>query len=222
MKHNEQELLTLKEDINQMWRLVISQVEKAKQALIGNNEEPALEVVRLEKRVNAFELKIERSCENYIALFNPVAVDLRLILSLIKINITLERIGDYAEGIARQVLDKDCSVMHHELIEELELEKMFNLLLQMMEDSFIALSSENTRSSGRILMRDKEVNEIYHKAFHRLETYLLQNPSAIQCGLKTILLIRKMERIGDHCSNIVEEIVFYVEAKVLKHRGNAE
>lgn len=84
MKHNQQELLTLKEDINQMWRLVISQVEKAKQSLIGNNEELALEVVRLEKRVNAFELKIERSCENYIALFNPVAVDLRLILSLIK------------------------------------------------------------------------------------------------------------------------------------------
>ena len=222
MKHNQQELLTLKEDINQMWRLVISQVEKAKQSLIGNNEELALEVVRLENRVHAFELKIERSCENYIALFNPVAVDLRLILSLIKINITLERIGDYAEGIARQVLDKDCSVLHHELIEELELEKMFNLLLQMMEDSFVALSSENTRSSGRILMKDKEVNEIYHRAFNRLEAYLLQNPAEIQCGLKTILLIRKMERIGDHCSNIVEEIVFYVEAKVLKHIGTAE
>ena len=220
MKHNQQELLTLKEDINQMWRLVISQVEKAKQSLIGNNEELALEVVRLENRVNAFELKIERSCENYIALFNPVAVDLRLILSLIKINITLERIGDYAEGIARQVLDKDCSVMHHELIEELA-RKMFNLLLQMMEDSFVALSSENP-VIRKILMKDKEVNEIYHKAFHRLEAYLLQNPAEIQCGLKTILLIRKMERIGDHCSNIVEEIVFYVEAKVLKHIGTAE
>ncbi len=92
----------------------------------------------------------------------------------------------------------------------------------MMEDSFVALSSENTRSSGRILMKDKEVNEIYHRAFNRLEAYLLQNPAEIQCGLKTILLIRKMERIGDHCSNIVEEIVFYVEAKVLKHIGTAE
>ncbi|MBW7845830.1 MAG: phosphate transport system regulatory protein PhoU, partial [Bacteroidia bacterium] len=96
MKHNEQELLTLKEDINQMWRLVISQVEKAKQAFLTNDNETALEIIRLEKRVNAFELKIERSCENYIALFNPVAIDLRLILSIMKISITLERIADYA------------------------------------------------------------------------------------------------------------------------------
>ncbi len=222
MKHNEQELLTLKEDINQMWRLVISQVEKAKQAFLTNDNETALEIIRLEKRVNAFELKIERSCENYIALFNPVAIDLRLILSIMKISITLERIADYAEGIARQVMDNDCTPIAPDLIEELELEKMFDLLLNMMADSYVALSSDNTRTSGKILMKDKEVNEIYHAAFRKLEGYLMQNPSQIYCGLKLILLIRKMERIGDHCSNIVEEIVFYLEAKVLKHKGKSE
>ncbi|MBS1764994.1 MAG: phosphate signaling complex protein PhoU [Bacteroidetes bacterium] len=222
MKHNQQEVLTLKEDISQMWRLVISQVEKAKQSLLHNDIETALEIIRLEKRVDAFELKIERSCENYIALFNPVAIDLRLILSIMKISITLERIADYAEGIAKHIIDNDCAPINQALMEELQLEKMFEMLLHMMSDSYVALSSESTRTSGKILMKDKEVNAIYHAAFRKLEAYLTQNPSQINCGLKLILLIRKMERIGDHCSNIVEEIVFYLDAKVLKHKVKSE
>lgn len=222
MKHNEQELQLLKDEINQMWRLVISQVEKAKQAFTDNNIELALEIVRLEKRVNSYELKIERSCENYIALFNPVAIDLRLILSIMKISITLERIADYAKGIACHVIDSDCNNIDNQIIEDLDLEKMFDKLLNMIVDSYSAFNSENTIASGKILLMDKEVNAIYHSAFKKLEDAMRTNPKSIHCGLKLILLIRKMERIGDHCSNIVEEIVFFVEAKVLKHKDKLE
>jgi len=70
---------------------------------------------------------------------------------------------------------------------------------------------------GKILAKDEEVDEIYRKSFAILAAYLQENITHIHCGLKTLLLIRKLERIGDHCSNLVEEIVFYVDAKVLKH-----
>lgn len=219
MKHNEQEMQLLKDELHQMWKLVISQLEKAKSAFLNNDIELALEIASLEKRVNAFELKIESNCENYIALYSPVAIDLRLILSIMKISITLERIADYAHGIARHIIDRDCGNIDKMLIEELELEKMFDILLQMMADSYIALSSDNAKSSGKILSMDKEVNTIYHSAIPKIENFLAQNPKEIHCGLKLMLFIRKMERIGDHCSNIVEEIVFYIEAIVLKHKG---
>lgn len=219
MKHTEKELQALKDEVNQMWKLVLSQLEKAKQSFLNGDVELALEIVSREKRVDAFELKIDSDCENYIALFSPVAVDLRLILSMIKISITLERIGDFAEGIARHIIKEECNRLDPALIEELQIEKLFDTLISMLSDSFVALESENTRISGKIMAKDNEVDTLYHRAIDILSNYMQQNPTQIRCGLKTILLIRKLERIGDHCGNIVEEIVFYVDAKVLKHGG---
>lgn len=217
MKHTEREMMMMREQVNEMWKLVISQLEKAKQAFFNNDTDIAREVISREKRVNAFELKIDSDCENYIALYSPVAIDLRLSLSLIKISNTLERIGDFAAGIARHITDGDCNDTEDSLIEELQIEKMFDTLLGMLSDGFVALESENTKISGKIIGKDEEVDEIYHNSLGVLSQYIEKHPSFSHCGLKIYLLIRKLERIGDHCSNIVEEIVFYVDAKVLKH-----
>ena len=241
MKHTEKELLLLKEEVSQMWKLVLSQLEKSRQAFLNSDIELAREVASREKRVDAFELKIDSDCENYIALYSPVAIDLRLVLSLIKISITLERIGDFAEGIARHVIEDDCIKVAPQLVEELQLEKMFDTLITMLSDSFIALESENTKISGKILAKDDEIDTLYRNSVDVLTEYMADKQRSvpagseqssksalkvdnsqlsihkIRCGLKLMLLIRKLERIGDHCSNIVEEIVFYVDAKVLKH-----
>ncbi|MDH6533792.1 phosphate transport system regulatory protein PhoU [Parabacteroides sp. 52] len=217
MKHTEKELQSLKEEVSQMWKLVLSQLEKSKQAFLNNDIELAREIASREKRVDAFELKIDSDCENYIALYSPVAIDLRLVLSLIKISSTLERIGDFAEGVARHVIDDDCHKISPQVTEDLQLDRMFETLISMLSDSFVALESENTKVSGKILAKDDEIDTLYHNSLDILTNYLQAEPSFIRCGLKLMLLIRKLERIGDHCSNIVEEIVFYVDAKVLKH-----
>ncbi|MCC8145990.1 MAG: phosphate signaling complex protein PhoU [Bacteroidales bacterium] len=217
MKHTEKELIAIKEEVSQMWRLVLSQLEKAKQSYLNNDIDQAREVVSREKRVNSFELKIDSDCENYIALYNPVAIDLRLVLSLIKISSTLERIGDFADGIAWHVVEESCSGFTEEIKEELKVESMFDTVIEMLSDSYVALDSENTKLSGKILAKDERVDDIYHKSIYTLAEYIRNNPSQTECGLQTMLVIRKIERIGDHCSNIVEEIVFYIDAKVLKH-----
>jgi phosphate transport system protein len=219
MSHTEVELQRLKEEASQMWRLVLSQLEKAKQAFFSGDVELALEVTGREKTIDALELKIDNDCENYIALYSPVAVDLRLVLSLIKISVTLERIGDFAEGIAFHVIEENGRSMNAQLIEDLQLEKMFDTLINMLSDSFVALESENTKISGRIISKDCEVDKLYHSSLGVLTAYLLKNSGDVLAGLKLMLIIRKLERIGDHCRNIVEEIVFYVDAKVLKHGG---
>jgi phosphate transport system protein len=217
MKHTEKELQDLKEEVSQMWTLVLSQLEKAKLSFLNGDIGLALEIVSREKRVDAFELKIDSDCENYIALYSPVAVDLRLVLSLIRISFTLERIGDFAEGIARHVIDDDCNNLDASIKDELRMEQMFDTLISMLSDSYLALESENTKIAGKIMSKDHEIDALYHDSLGVLTGYLQKNPAMIQCGLKTFLLIRKLERIGDHCNNIVEEIVFYVDAKVLKH-----
>jgi len=219
MKHTEREIQSLKEEISEMWKLVLSQLEKAKQSYLNGDIELAREIASREKRVDAFELKIDSDCENFIALYSPVAVDLRLALSIIKFAITLERIGDFTKGIARHVIEDDCHKFAPQLIEDLQIEKVFDTVISMLSDGFVAFESENTKISGNILAKDLEVDDIYRKSFGILTEYLQENSTHIHCGLKTALLIRKLERIGDHCSNLVEEIVFYVDAKVLKHSG---
>lgn len=222
MRHTEQEMALIKEDVAHMWQLVISQLDKARTAYFNSDVELAREVISKEKRVDAYELKIESSCEHYIALFNPVAIDLRLMLSLMKICRTLERIGDFAAGIARHVVDDDCRTLPAEWNEELRMAQMFSALQEMLADCYAAMESESSKLAGKILQKDKVVNDIYHRAPRILTELLTAEPQYIYCGLKLLLLVRKLERIGDHCSNVVEEIVFYLDAKVLKHSGNKE
>jgi phosphate transport system protein len=213
----ENDLTDLRNEICQMWKLVISQLEKAKLSFLNNDLDIARELISREKRVDAFELKIDSDSENYIALYNPRAIDLRLVLSLIKISNTLERIGDFAEGIARHVIKDECVKISPQVIEELQIEKMFDTVIAMLTGCFSALESESVKISGTILAMDEEVDSIYYSSIGILTNYLQANPDLIWCGLNILLLIRKLERTGDHCSNIVEDIVFYIDAKVLKH-----
>ena len=97
----ENEIFAVKTEVLSMWGLVESQLKKAKSAIVHFDSDLAREIILKEKRVNAFELKIDRDCENIFALYCPVAIDLRFLLAVLKINNNLERIGDIAEGIAR-------------------------------------------------------------------------------------------------------------------------
>lgn len=218
MKHSEQELVILKEEVIEMWKFVIAQIEKSKKALLNDDIELAREIVCREKRVDLYELKIESDCENHIALYAPVAIDLRLVLSLLKITSSLERIGDFAEGIARNVISEHTLMNNLQIIEDLKVEKMFDLVIGMLTDAFALFNAAKTDVYGKILCKDDDVDAIYKDSFNILTQYLLNNPLMIRSGLEMILMVRKLERIGDYCSNLVEDVVFYVDAKVLKHK----
>ncbi|PKP21732.1 MAG: phosphate transport system regulatory protein PhoU [Bacteroidetes bacterium HGW-Bacteroidetes-20] len=222
MKHSEQELLILKDEVIEMWKFVISQLEKSKKALLFDDIELAREIISREKRVDLYELKIESDCENHIALYCPVAIDLRLVLSLIKITSSLERIGDFTEGIARHVVQENCSILTPQLVEDLKLENMFDLVIGMLTDTYALFNSAKTEVYGKILCKDDDVDEIYKKSFNTITQHLINNPLMIRNGLELILLVRKLERIGDYCSNLVEDVVFYVDAKVLKHSNGSK
>jgi len=218
MKHTESELLEIRKSIEQMWLLVRGQLEKSRQALLTNDQSLASIVASTEKRVNAFELKIDSDCENYIALYSPVAIDLRLVLSMLKINKTLERIGDFADGISRFVLTHELNKNHQELFKILNLEEMMMNVDLMLIKTLNILQEENTAQAGLIFSTDNKIDKLYAESFMHLTTYIKQNPDDVFYALNLVSVIKKVERCVDHCTNIMEDIIFYLDAKVVKHQ----
>lgn len=218
MTHLQEELDQLKHSFEDMATLVERQLSKAVCALIEKDDDLANEVLHNEKRVNAFELKIDKDCENIFALLTPVAHDMRLVFATLKMNADLERIGDYAEGIANiVVLGK--KGFDHELVKKLELKEMFDIAYAMLKDVITAYAENDSRLARSVFSRDILVNDINHKALAIVVEYCQSNSDRIPQAINLLSIVRKIERVGDHITNIAEEIIFYKEAQVLKH-GN--
>lgn len=216
MTHLDTELKALKDDMHEMFRLVLSQLEKSKTALISLDKDLAREVIVNEKRVNSFELKLDRDCENIIALFNPVAVDLRFVLASLKINSNLERIGDIADGIAKFALSIKL-MPEKELLEKTRLVEMFDVSLEMMRDVMTAYENEDTKLARSVFKMDDVLDEINLSSSTAVAEFIKSHQDRINQSLYALSTIRKLERVGDQCKNVAEEIIFYIEAKVLKH-----
>lgn len=218
MTHLDLELQELKTEIIGMWTLVISQMRKTQIALLQYDKDIAREVIANEKRVNALELKVDRDCENIFALMNPVAVDLRFVLAILKINNNLERIGDIAKGMAKLIVNSN-SAIDEKLMTVAQVEIMFETSIQMLTDLLIAFDEENTKLAREIFTRDEKLDELNMEANNMVSHYIHENADKVEQALNIHSSIRKLERIGDQCTNIAEEIIFYIEAKVLKHHS---
>jgi phosphate transport system protein len=211
------ELQKLKSSLQEMWVLVEKQLKKSEKALLAFEKATAREVISREKMVNAMELKIDSECEKFIATYNPVAIDLRLALSILKINNNLERIGDFAEGIATFVVKNMNSELQQPFKENLHIEEMFQEVITMFVLAKEALIEENTEKAEKVFGIDNLVDEINYNAVKTLANEIVACPDKAEDILFLHAVVRRLERIGDRCNNIAEEIVFYLDAKVLKH-----
>lgn len=216
MTHLQEALKELRESISEMARTVSRQLHKSIYALLDQDENLANVVIVNEKRVNAHELKIDEDCEQIFALYNPVAHDMRFVFSSLKMNSDLERIGDYAEGIAKLVILGQ-KKFDTQLIEKLELRKMYDICNTMLGDVITAYNEDDSQLASTVFARDLELNDINHNASAIVIDYFKANTDAIAQGLYLLSIIRKLERVGDHITNIAEDIIFYKEARQLKH-----
>ena len=216
MTHLQEELKYLRENLSEMAKLVGGQIEKSYHALRDKDIDLANEVIVNEKRVNASELKIDKDCEHIFALLNPVAHDMRFVFATLKINADLERIGDYAEGIAKLALMTNMTY-DNSLLEKLELNKMYDTARNMMKDVTKAYCEDDSKLARSIFTKDIILNDINHKSTERVAEYCKENLDKIPPALYLLSIVRKMERVGDHLTNIAEEVIFYKEAKVMRH-----
>jgi len=217
----ENEITAVKKELISMWILVQSQLNKAKEAMVQFDKDLAREVLVKEKRVNSFELKIDRDCENVFALHCPVAIDLRFLLAALKINTNLERIGDIASSIAKYVVDSavnfDAAAM-----ESTSMLRMFDEAINILTDTRTAFEMEDTVLARSIFKRDDVLDAINDNASRSVAEVIKGNINSMTEALYILSIIRKLERVGDQSKNIAEEIIFYVEAKILKHYASSQ
>ena len=210
----EKEILNLKSSLLKMFLLVEGQWEKGASAIINYDQDIAEEISSSENRINAQELKIDNDCENIIALHAPVAVDLRFILSTYKINHALEHIADIAESIAKYVADHDVAY-DKQIVDETRLTEMLDVFNTMMDCLIEAFENEDPTIARKVFKKDKLINKINTDA-HEI---IINNIDKYDNNMLLYLLssIRKIERAGDSLKKIGEEIIYHLEAKVIKH-----
>ncbi|TSA33954.1 MAG: phosphate transport system regulatory protein PhoU [Porphyromonadaceae bacterium] len=218
MTHIPNELQTLKTSIFEMWNLVISQMVKARFALEHFDKDLIIEIAANEKRVDAFELKINLSCENILALYSPVANDLRFVLSVLKTNYNLERVGDYAYNIATLVRDLEYPI-DQECMAEMGIKDMFDTALRMLKNTLSAFEKEDSHLAREVFRKDELLDQIKMKSNRVASELIKRKPDEAINILSLLSVIRKLERVGDQTKNMAEELIFYLEAKVLRHGG---
>jgi len=215
MTHIPNELNALKNSILEMGNLVLNQLVKSRAALENFDKELVEEISRNEKRVDAYELKINMDCENILALFSPVANDLRFVLAALKTNYNLERIGDYAYNIATIVRDLEKPI-DPQAIKDMRIPEMFETSMAMFQTMIKALEDEDTQKARLVFKKDERLDQIKQNSNHLATELIGKDPLRTHDILCLLSVIRKLERVGDQAKNMAEELIFHMEAKVVR------
>jgi phosphate transport system protein len=213
----EGELQALKDNLLDMLELVKNQILKCKKAIKKKSVDLATEVISDEKKVNMQELAIDRDSESILALYTPVATDLRFVLSTLKITNDLERIGDNASRLAK-FLSESIDEISSEWLTSYNLEKMLEVLGDMLKDMGEALKNEDTKLARKTAKNDEHLNKYLKEALKTTAALIKKNPDNAKTLLTLFSITRDLERAGDLTKNIAEELIFHIEAKVLKHK----
>jgi len=215
-KQFDADLETVRARVLEMGGLVEEQVNKAVDALISGNIPLAEEVIANDHRVNALEVLVDESCTNIIARRQPTAVDLRMILTIIKTVTDLERIGDEASKIARyavKVYESDRMVTPRYN----EIKYMSGLTIKMLRESLDAFARLDVSGAANVARQDMEVDEEFHLITRHLITFMMEDPRTISTFIDLLFVVKAIERIGDHAKNMSEYVVFMVKGKDVRH-----
>lgn len=215
-RHFDQQLGALRKNLIQMASLIETAIANAVKSLIERDSDLARLVVQSDEQVDALELEIDKQCVDLLALRQPLAIDLRFITSSIKITNNLERMGDLAVNIAERVIPLSQEPQLKPLI---DIPRMATITQTMVKDSIDAFVNRDTELARSVYQRDSTVDAMNDQIFRELLTYMMQDPANITRAVHLILITRHLERIADHSTNIAEEVVYIVKAKVVKHRG---
>jgi len=215
-RHFEDLLEDLRSNLIRMGSLVDEQLDMAFRALHDGDLKETEKVYESEKKVNEFDNLLDKQVDEIMALEQPVAGDLRLVVSAIKMNHELERIGDVAVNIAQRVkplLD------HQGIVRTTKILEMGDVARKMVHDSIDAFIHGDAELARRICKEDDVVDEMNRLKFQFVIDEMEKNPNLIEPGAHLIVALKHIERIADHATNIAEDVVFLVDAKIIKHHA---
>jgi phosphate transport system protein len=213
-RHFEHDLEELKERLLWMAGLAERAVHQAVQAVFEKDEALAARVLEEEKAINEMQIEIDDRVMQLVALQQPMAVDLRFILSASRINNDLERIGDQAVNIAQSAL----RILRHPQVKPyVDLPRMSELAEGMVRDSLNSLVRRDAELAKSVLVRDDQVDNLRDQIFRELLTYMMENSAVIYPAFELVLVTKNLERIGDHATNIAEDVIYMVAGRDVRH-----
>jgi len=205
----------LKRRVVKMCSLVDEQVQAAIRSVREENLELAKEVIEKDSKVDKYDNKINKICQKIFALTQPVAMDLRLIMSSLTINNNLERIGDIAVNIAEYIMMIQKKPTFYQ---QTKLEEIFNVVTKMLKDAIDSYIGGNETLAKTVIEADDHLDQMNFDNHKILIDIMKQNPDNIEPAIALLVMSRQLERLGDHCTNIAEDVFFIVEAHLVKHK----
>jgi phosphate transport system protein len=216
VRHFQQELELLKGKLLEMSALVENAVYRSVQGVVEKNEELAQQVVKNEARINQLEIEIDDMAISLLVLQQPVAADLRLVTAAIKINNDLERMGDLAVNIAESALSLMKDPLIRPLIDIPHIAGLAQSMVRKALDAFVNRDAELARS---VLASDDAVDNMRTASYHELISFMENNPQQISQALNLLSVVRNLERIADHSTNIAEDVLFLVKGIDVRHHN---
>lgn len=207
-RHNyDYELQGVRNDILQMGQLVITAIERSIQALVDLDMELACQVIQGDDAIDELELLLEERCVVLIARQQPLAKDLRILSTGLKISTDLERIGDHAFDIAK-IAKRLGEGGNGHVKPLLDIPRMAGLATQMLRDALTAYVNMDVELADKVCQADDEVDALYNQLFRELLTYMLADPAVINDATQLIFVARYLERVADHTTNIAEWVIY--------------
>jgi phosphate transport system protein len=217
VRHFQEELEQLKTRLLEMGGLAEEQVRVAIKALVERDQGLIDRTLSGDEPLNAMHIEIDNRCFTLLALYQPMAADLRAIVAAVKINTDLERVGDLAVNIAEAARRYSQRPPVKKLI---DIPRMAGIAQGMLRDALDAFVRRDTELAQRVLNEDDKLDGLKTQIFRELLTYMLQDPSTIEPALELILISRHLERIGDHATNVAEDVIFIVSARDVRHHAD--
>jgi phosphate transport system protein len=217
VKHLQRDLDRLKRQILTMGSLVETAANKSITAFLDRETDLAAEVLAGDNRIDETEVEVEEDCLKILALHQPFAGDLRFIITVLKVNNDLERMGDLAVNIAERAE----ALAHQPRLEiPIDLDDMADRVRRMVREALDSLVGQDVKLARKVLKDDQDVDAIHRKMYDVLQSVMTSDPAKIDRAIQTLSVSRNLERIADLATNIVEDVVFLVEGEVIRHGFN--
>jgi phosphate transport system protein len=208
------ELSSLKEMVLKIGSMVETAIHNSVQSLVDRDSDLAKEVIKKDHQINALEVKIDEECIRLIALRQPVARDLRFIITTMKITTDLERMGDLAVNIAERALELNEEPI---LKPYIDIPRMAEISEGMVRDSLDAFVKGCTKLPHEVIKKEDEVDKLNVQVFNELLFYMIQDPSTVSRATRITYISKYLERIADHATNIAEMVFYLCKGKIIRH-----
>lgn len=218
VRHFQTALDALRDRLLQMGGLAEERVRDAVHALVSRDDALIGQVLQGDEPLNKLHIDIDDRCFRLLALHQPMAGDLRTIVAAVKINSDLERVGDLAVNIAEAAKRY---VLHPPVKQLVDIPRMGTIAQSMLRDALDAYVRRDMALAQSVLDCDDQLDALKSQVFRELLTYMLQDPATIEPALDLILVSRHLERIGDHATNVAEDVIFMVSAQDVRHHPTA-